>query len=90
MNIRDLEYLVAVAKHKSFVKAALECHVCNSLTGQIKNLKIFLGHKYLKGQQRMYLLQILAKKLSKAKIIIDKTDEIKSFHQTIKIHGTNQ
>ena len=44
MNIRDLEYLIAVSKHKSFVKASLECHVSQpTLSGQIRKLEGYLG-----------------------------------------------
>ena len=44
MNIRDLEYLIAVAKHNSFIKASEECHVSQpTLSGQIKKLEDNLG-----------------------------------------------
>ena len=38
MNIRDLEYLVALAEHRHFRRAADSCHVSQpTLSGQIEN-----------------------------------------------------
>lgn len=95
MNIRDLEYLVAVAKHKSFVKAALECHVSQpTLSGQIKKLEDILGAQIFERTTKNVSITNFGKEIiSKAKTIIDKTDEIKNlssdyknpWHQPIKI-----
>lgn len=44
MNLRDLEYVHAVAKHRSFSKAAASCHVSQpALSNQIKKLEQELG-----------------------------------------------
>ena len=44
MNIRDLEYLVALAEHKHFRRAADACHVSQpTLSGQIRKLEDELG-----------------------------------------------
>lgn len=44
MNIRDLKYLVAVAKLRNFTKAAAQCFVSQpTLSGQIKKLEETLG-----------------------------------------------
>ena len=44
MNLRDLQYIVAVAELKSFVKAADQCCVSQpTLSMQIKKLEAFLG-----------------------------------------------
>lgn len=44
MNIRDLEYLAAIAKFRHFGKAAEHCHVSQpSLSSQIKKLEEYLG-----------------------------------------------
>lgn len=43
MNLRDLQYLVAVAEHKSFSKAAEHCAVSQpTLSNQIKKLEAYL------------------------------------------------
>ena len=40
MNIRDLEYLVALAEHRHFRRAADSCHVSQpTLSGQIRKLE---------------------------------------------------
>ncbi len=44
MNIRDLKYLLAVAEHENFGKAARECCVSQpTLSGQVKKLEDELG-----------------------------------------------
>lgn len=44
MNIRDLEYVVAVAEHAHFGKAAAQCNVSQpALSGQIRKLEDHLG-----------------------------------------------
>ncbi len=44
LTLRDLEYLVAVARHEHFGKAANECHVSQpSLSTQIKKIEGYLG-----------------------------------------------
>lgn len=46
MNIRDLDYICAVAKHLHFGKAAEACHVSQpTLSGQIRKLEDTLGTK---------------------------------------------
>lgn len=47
MNIRDLEYLVALAEHRHFRRAADSCHVSQpTLSGQIRKLEDELGLCY--------------------------------------------
>ncbi len=44
MNLRDLEYIVAVADLRNFSRAAEQCHVSQpTLSGQIKKLEEWLG-----------------------------------------------
>ncbi len=44
MNLRDLDYICAVAEHKHFGRAAESCHVSQpTLSGQIKKLEEQLG-----------------------------------------------
>lgn len=53
MNIRDLEYLVALAEHKHFRRAADSCHVSQpTLSGQIRKLEEELGVMLLERTSR--------------------------------------
>ncbi|MDO4688015.1 MAG: DNA-binding transcriptional regulator OxyR [Plesiomonas sp.] len=56
MNIRDLEYLVALAEHKHFRKAAEACYVSQpTLSGQIRKLEDELGVMLLERTSRKVL-----------------------------------
>ncbi|CAH0541679.1 DNA-binding transcriptional regulator OxyR [Vibrio marisflavi] len=56
MNIRDFEYLVALAEHKHFRKAAEACFVSQpTLSGQIKKLEDELGSPLLERSSRRVL-----------------------------------
>jgi LysR family transcriptional regulator, hydrogen peroxide-inducible genes activator len=57
MNLRDLRYLVAVADHLHFGKAAEVCFVSQpTLSTQIKKLEEFLGVKLLERTNRQVIL----------------------------------
>ncbi|MDQ1286508.1 MAG: LysR family transcriptional regulator, hydrogen peroxide-inducible s activator [Actinomycetota bacterium] len=57
MNLRDLEYLVAVAEHRHFGKAAAACHVSQpTLSIQLKKLESELGALLLERGPRMVVL----------------------------------
>ncbi|RAW91473.1 DNA-binding transcriptional regulator OxyR [Photorhabdus laumondii] len=56
MNIRDLEYLVALAEHRHFRHAADSCHVSQpTLSGQIRKLEDNLGVMLLERTSRKVL-----------------------------------
>lgn len=56
MNIRDFEYLVALAEHKHFRKAAEACFVTQpTLSGQIRKLEDELGSTLLERSSRRVL-----------------------------------
>lgn len=56
MNIRDLEYFVALAEHQHFRKAAEACNASQpTLSGQIKKLEDELGVKLLERTSRKSL-----------------------------------
>ncbi len=56
MNIRDLEYLTALAEHKHFRRAADSCHVSQpTLSGQIRKLEDDLGLMLLERTSRKVL-----------------------------------
>ncbi|MED5672914.1 LysR family transcriptional regulator, partial [Enterobacter hormaechei] len=56
MNIRDLEYLVALAEHKHISRAADSCHVSQpTLSGQIRKIEEELGVMLLERTSRKVL-----------------------------------
>lgn len=56
MNIRDLEYLVALVEHRHFRRAADSCHVSQpTLSGQIRKLEDELGVMLLERTSRKVL-----------------------------------
>ncbi len=56
MNIRDLEYLVALSEYRHFRKAADSCHVSQpTLSGQIRKLEDELGVMLLERTSRKVL-----------------------------------
>ncbi|MCK3657975.1 DNA-binding transcriptional regulator OxyR [Pasteurellaceae bacterium Pebbles2] len=56
MNIRDLEYLIALAEYKHFRRAADACHVSQpTLSGQIRKLEDELGITLLERTSRKVL-----------------------------------
>lgn len=56
MNIRDLEYLVSLAEHRHFRRAADACHVSQpTLSGQIRKLEDELGVMLLERTSRKVL-----------------------------------
>ena len=57
MNLRDLRYLVAVAEHKHFGRAAEACFVSQpTLSTQLKKLEEFLGVTLIERNNRQVML----------------------------------
>lgn len=78
MNIRDLEYFLAVAKFRHFGQAAKHCYVSQpTLSGQIKKLEEELGVTLFERSNRTVMLTEAGEKISYlAKRILSDTDEI--------------
>ncbi|NLS13486.1 DNA-binding transcriptional regulator OxyR [Vibrio sp. SM6] len=72
MNIRDFEYLVALAEHNHFRKAAEACFVSQpTLSGQIRKLEEELGTALLERSSRRVLFTDSGRKLvAQAKTIL--------------------
>lgn len=57
MNLRDLQYLVALAETRHFGRAARQCHVSQpTLSAQLKKLEEFLGVPLIERQPRRIAL----------------------------------
>lgn len=79
MNLRDLQYLVAVADLSSFSKAADACHVSQpTLSNQIKKLEEFLGVTvFERTNKRVMLTEHGTNLIVHARRILNEVDKIK-------------
>ncbi len=80
MNLRDLRYLVAVAEHKHFGKAAEASFVSQpTLSTQIKKLEDELGAPLIERNPRNVLLTEVGEAVvARARIMLREADEIKN------------
>ena len=78
MNLRDLEYLVALSELKHFGKAAHKCFVSQpTLSSQIKKLEIELDVSLIERGSKTFLLTDTGKQVvEKAKEILGISQEI--------------
>ena len=86
MNIRDLEYLVAIAKYSHFGKAAEACFVSQpALSIQIQKMEKYLGVKLLERSNKQVKLTesgvIIAEQASK---IVEQVKELRDVAQAAK------
>lgn len=79
MNIRDLEYLVAVADLRHFRKAAERCNVSQpTLSAQLKKLEEFLGAQLLERNNRRVMITPIGEEIIKqARKLLDHVEIIK-------------
>jgi LysR family hydrogen peroxide-inducible transcriptional activator len=79
MNLRDLEYLVAVAEHEHFGRAAESCHVSQpTLSAQIKKLETELGVQLIERSARHVLLTDVGRQVvARAKTIQRESESIR-------------
>ena len=78
MNLRDLKYLVAVAEHRHFGRAAESCHVAQpTLSTQIRKLEEFLGVTLIERNNRQVLLTPVGEKIvAQASTVLRETDQL--------------
>ncbi len=79
MTLRDLEYLLALKEHGSFVRASAACHVSQpALSIQIRKLEEELGAVLLERQPRGFLFTPAgAEVLKRARQIVQTAEEIR-------------
>lgn len=79
MNLRDLRYLVAVADHRHFGKAAEASFVSQpTLSTQLKKLEEELGVKLIERNPRQIMLTDAGERVvERARIILRETDDIR-------------
>jgi LysR family hydrogen peroxide-inducible transcriptional activator len=83
MNLRDLRYLVAVADHRHFGRAADACFVTQpTLSTQIKKLEKELGVELVERNPRQIILTDAgAQVVERARVILGEADDIRDLAQ---------
>jgi LysR family hydrogen peroxide-inducible transcriptional activator len=78
MNLRDLEYLVAVAEHQHFGRAAKACFVSQpTLSTQIKKLETELGVPLVERNSRNVILTAAGERIvERARVLLREADTI--------------
>ncbi len=86
MNIRDLKYLVAVAKLRNFTSAADHCYVSQpTLSGQIKKLEETLGVQLFERTNKKVIPTAVGKQITLSAIqILSEVDHIKAIAESSK------
>lgn len=81
MNLRDLRYLVAVADHRHFGRAAEACYVSQpTLSTQIKKLEGFLGVQLIERTHRQVMLTPVGRAVvARARRILTEVDDMVEF-----------
>lgn len=79
MNLRDLQYLVAVAEHRHFGKAADACFVSQpTLSTQLKKLEVELGVELVERTPRQVMLTAAGEQVvARARTILGEADAIR-------------
>src|SRR5580704_372312 len=78
LTLRDLEYLVMVAKHKHFGKAAESCHVSQpTLSAQIKKIEEFLGVTlFERTNRRVAITEVGRRVADQARVVLEEAQKI--------------
>ncbi len=79
MNLRDLEYLVAVADHLNFHRAAEACNIGQpTLSTQIRKLEEELGVTLIeRGQRKVFLTDIGADIVARARLVLAEIEQMR-------------
>lgn len=86
MNLRDLQYLVTVAEHLHFGKAAELCHVSQpTLSMQLKKLEETLGVQLFERTNKQVMLTGIGKEITaRARNILEETQQIQAMARAAK------
>ena len=84
MNLRDLEYLVAISELKHFRKAAERCFVSQpTLSGQLKKLEAYMGVQLVERTTRnVFLTPIGEEIVRRSRIILAEVASIENLVTT--------
>lgn len=83
MNIRDLEYLVALDDHRHFGRAAAACLVSQpTLSTQVKKLEAELGAPLVERGQRQVHLTLVGEQIAqRARVVLGEVADIRALAQ---------
>ncbi|MGV6821054.1 MAG: LysR substrate-binding domain-containing protein [Parvularcula sp.] len=86
MNLRDLQYIIAVADLKNFSRAAEQCHVSQpTLSAQVKKLEVRLGTPlFERTNKRVMLTAFGGKVIESARRILGEWDLITETAETAR------
>jgi len=86
LTLRDLEYLVAVANHRHFGKAAEACHVSQpALSAQIRKIETCLGVQLFERSNRNVVITEAGQEVSRqARVVLEEAEKIAGFAQKRK------
>lgn len=92
MNIRDLEYLVAVAELQHFGRAAERCHVSQpTLSTQIRKLEDYLGVSLFERTGRKVMVSTAGEQIvERARALIRDYEELQSVARRLKDPAAGQ
>jgi LysR family hydrogen peroxide-inducible transcriptional activator len=78
ITLRDLEYLVSVAEHQHFGRAAEACHVSQpALSAQIRKVEDFLGVKlFERSNRRVVITSVGTAVAAQARIVLEEAKKI--------------
>ena len=87
MNLRDLQYLVAVAEHRHFGKAADACFVSQpTLSTQLKKLEAELGVELVERTPRQVMLTAAGEQVvARARTILGEADAIRGIEGVLGV-----
>lgn len=85
MNLRDLEYLVAVGEHRHFGRAAEACMVSQpTLSTQLKKLEQELGISLIERSPRHVMLTSAGERVAeRGRVILDEAAAIRAFARQV-------
>lgn len=80
LTLRDLQYIVAVAQHGHFGKAARACHVSQpALSGQIKKIEDYLGVMlFERSMRRVATTEVGQVIVQQARVVLEEAEKILS------------
>src|ERR1043165_3004252 len=86
LTLRDLQYLVAVADHEHFGKAATACHVSQpTLSAQIRKIEDMLGVQLFERSNRAVAITAPGEAVvSQARVVLDEAEKIAEMTRSVR------